>query len=206
MRANHNSSKRNNLKIRIREYALPFHLPFSLINNYTTRIFNSLYFNKQLSKKIITQIDYNSFFFPLDLVSNWNLLYGSEGFTQLQFVCPLKNINSLLDTILSLLAKYNLSSPLSVLKAFGKIKSPGLLSFPREGITLAMDFPNSNKNLGLFLAEALNQIHKHEGVVYPAKDTHLNKFIFQESFENLEEFKKNQDPNFCSDFWRRIND
>jgi FAD/FMN-containing dehydrogenase len=139
-------------------------------------------------------------------VSNWNLLYGSEGFTQLQFVCPLKNINSLLDTILSLLAKYNLSSPLSVLKAFGKIKSPGLLSFPREGITLAMDFPNSNKNLGLFLAEALNQIHKHEGVVYPAKDTHLNKFIFQESFENLEEFKKNQDPNFCSDFWRRIND
>jgi FAD binding domain len=206
MRANHDKNLKNNRNIKIREYKLPFYPPFSLINNYTTKIFNFLYFRKQLSKKIITKIDYNSFFFPLDLVNNWNLLYGPKGFTQLQFVCPLQNIKFLLDEILSLLTKYELSSPLSVLKAFGVQRSPGLLSFPREGITLAMDFPNSNKNLGLFLAEALKIIYKHKGIVYPAKDTHLNQFLFHQSFENIDEFKKNQDPNFYSDFWRRVND
>jgi FAD/FMN-containing dehydrogenase len=206
MRANHDTNHMNNQQAKIREYNLPFEIPFSLVNNFTTKIFNYLYFNKQISKKIITKIDYNSFFFPLDLVSNWNLLYGPKGFTQLQFVCPLKNINSLLDEVFGLITKYHLSSPLSVLKVFGAIQSPGLLSFPREGITLAMDFPSSNKNLELFLTEALKQIYKHEGIVYPAKDTHLEKSLFQESFKSLDEFKKNKDPNFCSDFWRRVND
>ena len=205
MQANHNTTKLAS-GIKIQEFKLPNLIPFNLVNSYNTKIFNFLYYNKQLTKKTKTLINYNNFFFPLDLVSNWNILYGPKGFIQLQFVCPEAKIKIVIDEVLILLDRYDLRSPISVLKIFGNIQSPGLLSFPKPGITLAIDLPLIKNKTNIFLDEALKLIEENDGSIYPAKDTQMNQSFFKKSYSQVCEFKQFIDPKFSSDFWRRVND
>ena len=80
----------------------------------------------------------------------------------------------------------------------------GLLSFPEEGVTLALDFPNKGpKTLSLF--EDLNKIiFENGGRLYPAKDALMKAEEFQKGYKKLDEFKKFVDPKFSSSFWRRV--
>ena len=82
----------------------------------------------------------SDFFFPLDKIHDWNRLYGKRGFHQFQCVVPIASspaLRSMLDAI----AASGLASPLAVLKRMGPGRA-GYLSFPMEGYTLAVDFPN----------------------------------------------------------------
>src|SRR5207249_595645 len=74
-------------------------------------------------------------FFPLDGVAHWNRLYGRRGLLQFQCVVPAP------EALRALLSEAP-PSPLTVLKRFGPARSPGMLSFPRPGFTLALDLPN----------------------------------------------------------------
>ena len=80
------------------------------------------------------------FFFPLDKIHDWNRLYGKRGFHQFQCVVPLEAADSL-RAMLAEVARSGLASPLAVLKRMGPGRA-GYLSFPMEGYTLAIDFPN----------------------------------------------------------------
>jgi hypothetical protein len=94
---------------------------------------------------------------------------------------------------------------LSVLKRFGERRSPGMLSFPRPGVTLALDFPNAGTST-LELLDRLEAITTAAGgAIYPAKDLRMSPRAFRCSFPALEAFSKQIDPQFSSSFWRRVN-
>lgn len=181
-----------------------------LINTKTINIFNKLYFNKQISHNQTSIIHYDKYFFPLDGVGNWNKLYGKKGFLQYQFVLPFSMIESenvkLLRLILELINKSGFVSFLTVLKTFGNKKSGGLLSFPKEGITLAIDFKIDKRfNDLLRLLDKLDTIiTENNGSIYIAKDARMSADTFKKSYPQLNDFQKYKSPYFTSDFWQRV--
>ncbi len=203
-RANHIEIPSKSFKANIRkELTIPFQIPFSLINKWTIFCFNILHFNKQLEKRNEQIIHYEPFFYPLDSIYNWNLLYGKKGFVQYQFVIPYENSLNNLKSIINTIKKLGLKSFLTVLKTFGNIAGIGYLSFPKPGITLAIDFPFSSE-----LLSKLNYLDKLVidcgGKLYPAKDSRMKPEIFRASFPNLNKFINLKDPKFNSSFWKRM--
>lgn len=205
MRANHSKLKENLENNPSKEYNVFFTPPFSFVNNFTMKIFNELYYHKQFTKTKHTRMHYNPFFYPLDSVNNWNRLYGPNGFVQFQFVIPELSSIEIIDRILKLIAKHKTGSSLSVLKIFGTKKSPGLLSFPRPGITLAMDFPYRGQATLDFLAAASAIIDQAGGAIYPAKDMQMSAHDFKRAYPRYQDFVQYIDPKFSSNFWRRVN-
>jgi hypothetical protein len=93
---------------------------------------------------------------------------------------------------------------LSVLKTFGSKRSPGLLSFPTEGVTLALDFPNKGRRT-LELFKRLDRIVAEVGGrLYPAKDARMPPALFRAGFPQTDEFLSYRDEGIDSDFARRI--
>ena len=199
---NNETDKVNILK-KSRQISFPLTLPFSLINKITIKILNSLYFAINKEKKSTKQT-YRSFFFPLDIINNWNKAYGKNGFFQYQFVVPSKYAESFISKFIEILNENNQTPALTVLKKFGSIQSIGNLSFPREGVTLAIDFPNKGNSTLKFLQLLDKLVISHEGALYPAKDARMSKEIFEKSFPNKNIFKRDIDPLFSSFFWERV--
>jgi L-gulonolactone oxidase len=186
------------------QLTIPFEAPSGLTNGLTMRLFNRLYHAVQKRKARTRRQHYAQFFHPLDRISNWNRLYGRPGFWQYQCVVPR---HAMKDAIAALLREISISgqvSCLAVLKTFGDIPSPGLLSFPMEGATLALDFPNkAHTTLALF--SRLDAIVKEaKGRLYAAKDGRIPKELWRVGYPRLEQFIGYVDPIFSSDFWRRV--
>jgi FAD/FMN-containing dehydrogenase len=184
--------------------AMPLDMPAFLLNTLSVKAFNTLYYNRQLPKKIRRVISYNPFFYPLDSIDTWNKLYGRRGFLQYQFVVPYKDGFEAITAIFSRIANSGEGSFLAVLKTFGNKESPGMLSFPRPGVTLALDFAfNGDKTLGL-LSDLDELVMQSGGRVYPAKDARMSAKHFQAFYPNWREFAGYVDPKFSSSFWRRV--
>lgn len=184
--------------------ALPFPFDYPFINTASVRAFNYLYYNKQINKKQSQIVHYDPFFYPLDAVNDWNKAYGKAGFLQYQFVIPFgKNLNAL-RLIMQKISDSGLSSFLTVLKTFGNVKSPGMLSFPREGITMAVDFRMTGDKTLKVLNECDEIVSSMGGVIYPAKDARMSAKHFQMFYPQWEEFAKYIDPKISSSFWRRV--
>lgn len=182
---------------------LPFPFDFPFINSLSVSAFNSLYFNKQLNTFESFVSHYNPFFYPLDAVDGWNKAYGKDGFLQYQFVIPFEKDNYALKHILKYIVDSGLSSFLTVLKTFGNVKSPGMLSFPRPGVTMAIDFRMRGEILNI-LEYTDSIVEEAGGVIYPAKDARMSAEHFQKFYPQWEEFSKYIDPKFSSSCWRRL--
>ena len=180
---------------------LPADWPFSLVNGASLRLFNQTYYHRPLPAKAV--LHYAPFFYPLDAVPHWNRLYGRRGFYQYQFVLPMA-ARELLGDILYCIAASGQGSFLAVLKTFGHQASPGLLSFPMPGVTLALDFPNwGAATLALF--ERLDaMVGAADGRLYAAKDARMSGEFFRRSTQRLSEFLPYIDPKFSSGFARRV--
>lgn len=184
--------------------SLPFDPPFSLVNHATLTAFNTLYYSRQRRRSLARNWHYLPFFYPLDGIKNWNRIYGPRGFYQYQCVVPMAVAETAIAEMLQRIAAAGTGSFLAVLKVFGKLPSPGLMSFPREGATLALDFPNDG-DLTLKLLSELDTITLEAGgAVYPAKDARMSAQMFAASFPALERFRASLDPAFSSSFWRRV--
>lgn len=180
----------------------PHRLPLKLVSPFlaplTIRLFNEAYFraNKHPHPQVI---DFDPFFYPLDVLANWNAIYGSKGFLQYQFVMP-GSVAEVLDRV----AKSHLASFLTVIKRFGPLPSPGLMSFPREGTTVCFDFAEGAPRLHPLLDELDSLVLDGGGAVYPAKDSRMSATTFRRSFPQFERFAQFVDPRFSSTFWRRV--
>jgi len=184
--------------------SVPINFPKHTINKYSVRAFNALYFYKScLSANKTVYQHYNTFFYPLDGIGNWNRIYGGQGFYQYQFVIPLTQ-PAAMEQALNIIVASGLGSFLAVLKEFGNLKSPGMLSFPRPGICLSLDFANRGE-ITLKLLQDLDQlVIEAGGAAYPAKDVRMSSKTFQSYYPNYAEFEAYIDPKFSSDFWRRV--
>jgi L-gulonolactone oxidase len=140
----------------------------------------------------------------LDTIRQWNRLYGKRGFYQYQCVLPTDDAPIVIEELLKQIARAGAGSFLSVLKTFGSIKSPGLLSFPRQGATLALDFPNKGKKTLSLLGLLDDLVKEAGGRLYPAKDGRMPREMLETGYPMLEEFQQYIDPSLSSDFWRRV--
>lgn len=183
---------------------VPITPPISLINSLSLRIFNELYWRKHPAKRTQHLVGYEPFFYPLDSVLNWNRIYGRRGFQQYQCLIPENQAEPTIRVLLETIAKSGAGSFLAVLKRCGNIQSPGWLSFPQPGTTLALDFPH-NKQLTTKLFPRLDTIVREAGGrLYPAKDAHLSGEDFRRTYPAWEKLEQLRDPALCSCFWQRV--
>lgn len=168
-----------------KQITFPVNLPSWVLNKLSIKAFNFLYYSKNFKKEINNVVSYEPFFYPLDAVLHWNRMYGKAGFVQYQFVIPLEAKQGLIE-ILNRIADEGLGSFLAVLKVFGKQDS--LISFPKEGFTLALDFP-IRKGLLEFLDELDQIVLKYNGRLYMSKDARMKPEMLKAGYPDLEKFK-----------------
>jgi FAD/FMN-containing dehydrogenase len=181
---------------------LPFDAPEFALNSLAVGAFNKLYHRVNRAKAGLRRQHYAPFFYPLDAVRDWNRLYGARGMFQFQCVIPCNRERDAIGALLDVIASSGQASFLAVLKTFGDLRSPGLLSFPRPGTTLALDFPHRGEASLALMARLDAIVSEAGGALYPAKDGRVSREMFRRSFPNWEGFLK--DPRMSSDFWRRV--
>lgn len=173
--------------------SVPFFAPNFALNSFSCRAFNAVYYGVHSDGRKV--VSYDDFFYPLDHVLHWNRLYGRRGFQQYQFVIPPGESRAGLVAILEKLARSGRASFLAVLKTLGP-ESGGLLSFPMPGWTLTLDLPNSTGTTE-FLQGLDQDVLKHSGRRYLAKDASLRREDFERMYPRLGEFraiKRRLDP------------
>lgn len=184
--------------------AMPFTPPFSLVNRLSLRPFNSLYYHRQRARRQRAMVHYAPYFYPLDGIRDWNRMYGPRGFLQHQCVLPPAQSRDGIEALLREIARSGSGSFLAVLKEFGDLPSLGMLSFPRPGTTLALDFPNTGPDVFALLDRLDAIVDEAGGAVYPAKDARMSGAHFRKAFPRWQEFQSHIDPKFSSGFWRRV--
>jgi L-gulonolactone oxidase len=183
---------------------VPIEAPGFILNGLSVKAFNIAYRAAQMLKLGRHCTHYAPFFSPLDAIGGWNKMYGPKGFYQYQSVTPKEAGIGPVRRMLDEIAAAGQGSFLAVLKTFGSTTSPGLLSFPREGVTLALDFPNKGRRT-LELFERLDRIVAEVGGrLYPAKDARMPPALFRAGFPRTDEFLSYRDEGIDSDFARRI--
>lgn len=201
-RGNHSEMRGNNLRPG-RGPKLPFALPSWALNRYTVKVFNTLYYRIHAVSKGASLVPYDSFFYPLDSIRQWNLLYGQRGFLQFQCVIPEGNLEAL-EEILDRIARSGMGSFLGVLKQFGSAAPAGMLSFARPGLTLALDFAMRGEPTLQLLRSLDEVVRQSGGALYPAKDARMSPALFEASFPRWRSFVPCIDPKMSSSFWRRV--
>lgn len=187
-----------------RRLGVPLTPPLSLINGLSLRAFNALYYHRQQTKVSHALTHYEPYFYPLDSIGDWNRIYGPRGFLQYQCVVPTAQAEAALTELLGRISASGNGSFLAVLKMFGTRPSAGILSFPRPGATLALDFPNTG-TATFALLDALDEVVAAAGgAVYAAKDARLAGARFRQYYPAWETLKPYLDPRFSSGFWRRV--
>jgi len=184
--------------------SMPFNAPDFLLCPTTVRWFNGLYFHKQTQQKKEHIIPYGPFFYPLDSVLNWNRVYGKRGFFQFQCVVPHGDSGRGIKKVFQAVVDSGEASFLAVIKEFGALGSPGLLSFPRQGTTLCLDFAHRGERTLRLLANLESMVRDLGGALYPAKDATMLPTSFAQFFPQVSQFKQFIDPAFSSSFWRRV--
>jgi FAD/FMN-containing dehydrogenase len=185
--------------------AVPIDAPKWLLGNWSARAFNGAYYRAQAMKTATQQtLPLWQFFYPLDAVNAWNRAYGKRGFVQYQFVVPKAAARESVPHILNHLRESNVASYLAVIKSFGDIASPGLMSFPLPGVTVALDIPAPGDRERRALDRADAMVADVGGRVYPAKDARMSCVMFKKFFPQWRELEAMRDPNISSSFWRRV--
>jgi len=184
--------------------SIPVDPPFSLVNRLSLRAFNTLYYHRQRKREIKGVIGYDPFFYPLDKLLAWNRMYGRKGFQQYQCVVPPAAAQDSIRAIMSEIARSGTGSFLAVLKQCGDIASPGFMSFPMQGTSLALDFPQREPGITRLFARLDMIVHEANGRLYPAKDAHMSSIDFKRAYPDWHKVEALRDPLLMSRFWKRV--
>ena len=188
--------------------AVPVDAPSALLNRRSIRLFNALHYRRGRVRRGERPVHYGGFFFPLDRIKAWNRLYGRIGFVQYQCVLPKAESRRGVAALLACVSASGQGPFLTVLKLFGPA-GEGMMSFPLEGYTLALDFPMRSGTV-----ELLNRLdaitHAHGGRVYLAKDACCAPERVRQGYPRLDEFNAMRTeatrgaPRFASALSRRL--
>jgi FAD/FMN-containing dehydrogenase len=194
----------NRIAPKSRSATMPMVPPFSLVNGLSLRPFNTAYFNIKKMRAGSEVVHYESFFYPLDNLLEWNRMYGPKGFFQYQSVVPRDVGLDAVKAMLAEIARSGSGSFLAVLKTFGNRLPVGLMSFPMPGVTLALDFPNNGDRTAALFARLDAIVREAGGRIYAAKDARMPRDLFEAGYPHLGEFLKYRDPGISSGLSRRL--
>lgn len=191
---------------RARTARVPMDAPHFALSAPIVHAFNWAYYSRVPARGRTVVKPIGEFFFPLDKIHDWNRLYGKRGFHQFQCVVPLDQAPALREMV-EAIATSGLASPLAVLKRMGPGRA-GYLSFPMEGYTLAVDFPNRPaardliRDLELSAADA-------GGRLYFAKDALAEGARIRAMYPELSDWQAvvaevDPDRNYETDLVRRL--
>ena len=183
--------------------SVPFSPPVNLLNRLTLRAFNELYFRKEKPGETVKTVKWPGYFYPLDAVRNWNRLYGPKGLYQHQSVYPAENAPQITAHLMETARKAGHASFLTVLKKFAAVPSRGLLSFPRPGFTLTLDFANQGEETLKLLDRLDTIVMAAGGAINPYKDARMRPETFAMSFPGWKKLEALRDPAMVSNFWAR---
>lgn len=204
IRGNHAGAEAVVPQRRTSRLSVPLLPPVSLINRATLTVFNALYYRRQLNDRSQACVHYDPFFYPLDRVAHWNRLYGPKGLLQHQCVVPPEDGISVVTELIERTQRAGIGSFLTVLKMFGDVPSPGLMSFPMSGLTLTLDFANQGQRTTALLDELDAVVRQARGRVNPYKDARMSAESFADFFPQWQRLEPFIDPRFSSSFWRRV--
>lgn len=160
--------------------SLPFVLPEWVLGRWAVKLFNTLLFHKHRPRVKTGIVHPEDYFYPLDKVLNWNRAYGRRGLTQYQCVLPESAGRGAARRFLEVLTRHGGASFLCVIKECGA-EGEGLLSFPKPGISIALDIAVRDDTQ--ILIDALNAYVRSEGGrIYLTKDA----FTRPEDFRSME--------------------
>jgi decaprenylphospho-beta-D-ribofuranose 2-oxidase len=187
--------------------SVPGGWPRGMLNRHSIRLANDLWYRRAPKRRQGEIQTIGQFFHPLDTIRNWNRVYGPGGFRQYQYVLPL-GAEAAVRRSLEIVSGLPAPSFVTVLKRFGAA-SPGLLSFPQPGWTLALDFPARTPALLPLLDRLDRLVLDHGGRVYLAKDSRVARRAFDAMYPRVEEFREIRarlDPGriLASDLSRRL--
>lgn len=188
----------------VRKKAMPFVPPVSLVNKLSLRPFNLAYYHLNRLRSARAIAHYESYFYPLDSLLHWNRMYGPKGFYQYQSVVPRAVGFDAVKAMLREIAASGEGSFLAVLKTFGDRQAKGMLSFPRPGVTLALDFPNRGERTHRLFGRLDAIVREANGRIYAAKDARMPRDLFEAGYPGLSEFRKFRDPGISSALSRRL--
>lgn len=166
--------------------SVPFNAPSFAMNSLIVKAFNALYTQRIPLDGRTRDRNLADFFFPLDRIHDWNRLYGKKGFHQFQCVVPMEGAAEVLADMLNRIGRSGAASPLAVLKKMGNGRA-GPMSFPMEGMTLAVDFPNRVKARDL-IADLEDQALAAGGRIYLAKDSLARGRTIRAMYSDFEAF------------------
>jgi hypothetical protein len=176
---------------------VPKLFPSFVLNKYSIKAFNAIYYNKSLRRHTEAIVNYRQFFYPLDNLQHWNRMYGSKGFVQYQFVLPKKDGFNGMKELLVKIADSGEGSFLAVLKEFGS-HNDNYLSFPIEGYSLALDF-KLNQSVIKLIKELDEIVLRCNGRIYLAKDSLMTETTFKSSYPKWENFMQVREKYGASD-------
>ncbi|SFD86350.1 decaprenylphospho-beta-D-ribofuranose 2-oxidase [Actinopolyspora alba] len=180
--------------------------PNGLVNKYTITAFNEVWYRKAPTKYGSVQ-NITQFFHPLDLVGEWNRVYGSNGFLQYQFMVPFGREQMFRRSIDKISASGHVSF-LNVLKTFGP-GNAAPMSFPDKGWTLTVDIPVT-PGLDRLCRDLDEMVLEAGGRLYLAKESRTTPEMIERMYPRIDEWRKTRaavDPEgiFRSDLARRLN-
>jgi FAD/FMN-containing dehydrogenase len=184
--------------------AMPMDFPGFALNNLSIRAFNAVYWRRVVRGAKPRIKPYDPVFYPLDAIGAWNRMYGRRGFFQYQCVVPTGTARDAVRELLGRISRAGKGSFLAVLKTTGDVPSPGMMSFPMPGATLALDFPNEGASTHRLLDALDAVVAEAGGRIYPAKDGRVSARDFQRGYPQWTKFARHVDPRFQSSFWRRV--
>lgn len=183
---------------------MPIDAPGFALNPLSVRAFNSIRHDLKTMKAGPYKAHYDPFLYPLDAIADWNRLYGKNGFYQYQCVLPPGVARDATIQLLKTISASGQGSFLAVLKDFGAKPAQGLISFPMEGTTLALDFQNKGEETLRLMSDLDRIVSEAGGRLYPAKDGRIPAEMFRTGFPKWQEFSAHIDPGLSSAFWRRV--
>jgi decaprenylphospho-beta-D-ribofuranose 2-oxidase len=206
-RANHSTQSNDLIFRKKRKISLSFYMPNFTINRFSVAMFNASYYLSSSKNYKSNNTYITDFFYPIDGLLNWNRIYGKKGFIEYQFAIPYKYANETIEEILKIISTSRLGSFIAAIKPIGK--SRGIISFPMDGITLAIDFAYSSRLFSI-LDTIDDIVLARGGRVYLSKDSRLSSDRFGQMYtESLIEWdsireKYNFKNNYSSIMFSRL--